>query len=535
MGLQSSRSYGLRKEGKLNQLLKEVLEYRLQPENHYEIAAILESFGWNDTRAAEEFGVANVFALASDLWDIASKNLTASYFTPDEKMTSFAYFLMMFKSFMRGMIFALPMAVSVLAMLTLRFSLWSYVNLTLEIATSIAIGTIMSFMTVGGFMQAIARRGYMYVKQGYYNMARKITFYYIRLGYVAIAVIILIYLLVNTVFDIFPYRMTFIVVLYFFFLTSIWLSVTIMTIMEKELVFTGLLAAGIFIVYIFFVVLKFNIILSQIIALITVTVAGIMLTQFFFRLGERKMEKGISMVLPRTSITIYTVLPYFQYGFLYFTFLYIDRIVSWSTNDIYMPYLIWFRGQYELGLDLALLTLILSMGFIEVIVHEIMASLEVTQKDYLIAKVDMFRKKYLKMYFSRLAVLTLLSLASSLGVYFLAQYASAGSMATFEIELLTNPTTHFVFVVALVAYALLTVALMNALILFSLSQPEMVSRALVMALLANVAVGFPLSRWLGYSYAVFGLLAGVVVFFVLSTRRVIKVLNKLEYYLYAGS
>ncbi len=524
-----------RKDGKLNLLLREILAHRLQPENHYEIAAILESFGWNDARAAEEFGVENVFDLAADLWDIVEKNIRATYFSPDEKMKPLAYFWMVFRSFMRGMIFALPMAVSVLSMLTLRFSLWSYVNLTLEVATSIAIGTIMSFMTVGGFMQAIARRGYMYIKQGYFNLARKITFYYIKLGYVAVVVIVLMYLFVNTVFDIFPYRMTFIVVLYFFFLTAIWLSVTVMCIMEKELAFTGLLATGIFIVYIFFVVLKLDIILSQVIALIFVTVTGILLTRHFFVSAEKKMERGISLVLPRTSITIYTILPYFAYGFLYFTFLFADRVIAWSTNDVYMPYLIWFRGPYELGLDLALLTLILSMGFIEVIVNEIMYTLEVTQKDFLIMHVQLFRKKFLEMYIRRFIVITILSLASSLGVYYFINNISAIAVAAFEIELLTNSTTHFVFIVALVAYALLTIALMNALILFSLSQPEMISKAMLIGLVVDLVVGFPLSRWFDYSYAIFGLLAGVVVFLAISTKRVINVLNKLEFYLYASS
>ena len=75
------------------------------------------------------------------------------------------------------------MAISIAAMLTLKFSLWSYQYLSLEQATSIAIGTILSFVLVGGFTQAIASSGFSLI-QGYYKLARKNTFIFIGIGFV---------------------------------------------------------------------------------------------------------------------------------------------------------------------------------------------------------------------------------------------------------------------------------------------------------------------------------------------------------------
>ncbi|MCR4440823.1 MAG: hypothetical protein QHH10_01560 [Peptococcaceae bacterium] len=520
---------------KLNNLLDVVLERRLQPEDKYEIAALLESKGWTDDRAAEEFGAENVFELAAYLWDIGQERFTAVPLPPASKMGFFSYMAMVLRSFLRGMIFALPMAISVLAMLILRFSLWSYENLSLELATAIAIGTIMSFMAVGGFTQAIARRGFLYIKLGYYNMARRITYYFVRLGYLVCSAIFLVFLVFNAFFGVFPFRMVVVILLYFIFLSAIWLSVTVMYILQRELAFTGLLAAGIFTVYIFFVVLKFNIIVSQIISLCLVSIAGVILAVFFFISAERKLEKGIAPSLPRASITIYTVLPYFIYGFLYFTFLFMDRIIAWSTSNVYMPYLIWFRGPYEMGLDLALITLILPMGFIEVVVNEFMANLETHQKNYKASRAAALGMRYLGIYLRRIYLVVLFSAATAAAVYLAVRFIHLNPVLPLEVNLLSSKITHFVFIAALAGYTVLCAGLMNALILFSLSQPEMVGRSILWGLVANIVVGFPLSRWFDHHFAVLGLLFGAAVFLATTCRGVVKVLKNLDYYLYAAS
>jgi len=520
---------------KLNELLGVVLEKRLQPEDKYEIAAILESKGWTDDRAAEEFGVENVFELAGQLWDIGQKRFVAVPLPPAAKIGFFSYLAMVLRSFLRGMIFALPMAISVLAMLTLRFSLWSYEYLSLELATGIAVGTIMSFMAVGGFTQAIARRGFLYIKLGYYNMARRITYYFVRLGYVVCAAIFLAFLLFNAFFGVFPFRMVVVILLYFIFLSAIWLSVTVMYILQRELAFAGLLVAGIFAVYVFFVLLKINIIISQVISLCLVSVAGVALAVFFFLTAERKLEKGIAPALPRASITIYTVLPYFIYGFLYFTFLFMDRVIAWSTSNVYMPYLIWFRGPYEMGLDLALITLIIPMGFIEVVVNEFMANLEAHQQNYMASQTAALGLKYLGIYLRRLCLVAVFSAAVAVTVYLAVRFIHLNPLLPLGASLLSNRVTHFVFIAALVGYTVLCIALMNALLLFSLSQPEMVGRSILWGLVINIMVGFPLSRWFDHQFAVLGLLFGAVVFWAATCRMVIKVLKNLDYYLYAAS
>ncbi|MDF2606144.1 MAG: hypothetical protein K0S34_334 [Bacillales bacterium] len=520
---------------KFTQLLNEILERQLQPQDQYEIAALLESMGWNDVRAAKEFSVEDIFDLSEKLWDAIQTKISYNPFAKVEKLRGLSLVIEMIRSFLRGLIFAFPMAVSVAAMLNLKFSLWSYQYLSLEQATSIAIGTILSFIVVGGFTQAIARRGFFYIIQGYYYLARKTTILFILIGFGACLVISVLIILFNLIFNMFSLNMILLIVLYFFFLTSIWLSVTVMYILKKEITFTGLIIFGIFLVYVLFKVLNVNIIMSQLISLLVVSIFSILLVLYFFISAEKKRERSIALKLPRFSITLYSVWPYFLYGFLYFSFLFIDRVNAWSKNEEFMPYIIWFRGQYELGLDFALLTLIIPMGVSEVIVSKLMLDIESSQKSYLAVESDKLYKQFMRTYKRMFFFIFISTCISSYTIYKFLIWYNGISMKINGENILSSETTIFVLLWGILSYAILSFCLMNSVILFALSQPKMVVKSILPALLTNMIIGFVLSRWFEYEYAVYGLFVGSIVFFVLTTKAIVKVFNNLDYYLYAAS
>lgn len=525
----------MNREDRLDELLDEILKRHLQPEDPYEVAALVESMGWNDERAAEVFGSSTVFELANELWNRRRQRILFTPFSKPEKINPWRLLVELTRNFLRGAIFALPMAVSVLSMLTLKFSLWSYQYLAVDLATAIAIGTILSFMTVGGFMQSIARRGFFYITQGYYAMGRKITFYFIRRGIWTSLLVSLFIILFNLTIKLFPFRLIWVILFYYCFLNVIWLSVTVMYILQKEIVFTGLILLGIGIVYGLFVLLKVNIIVSQLLALMIVALIGFGLVVHFFHLAEKKAEKGIAPKLPRMSIMLYNTMPYFVYGLLYFTFLFVDRVIAWSTNDINMPYPIWFRGDYEVGLDFALLMLILPMGISEVVLYKLMRDIEASQKQYSAARTMEMNDHYLGVYYRRLILMILVSLASAITLYQVSTYLILHYKVTGAYSLFYNQITHEVYLWALLSYVIVASSLMNAVILFSLSCPNLVNKAIWPALLVNMITGFLLTRWIHYSYAVFGLLAGSAVFFVFSTVYVRKALKRLDYLLYAAT
>ncbi len=521
------------REKRLVELADRILTTRRQLEDAYEVAAILESMGLSDRLVSETYGAEDVFALAEELWPtIRSKMVVAPFWQPPRPSLA-QYIVRVVRSFTRGMIFALPMAVSVAAMLALDLSLWSYRFLSLENATAIAVGTILSFLSVGGFTQAIAHRGFLYVNQGYYYTARRTAFGFVGVGFALCCLLTVALFGVNLLFTIFPLRMMVVVLLYYLFLSAIWLSVTIMYMLQKELVFTGLITGGIALVWLLFQIFGFNILVAQLVSLTMVAIAGIGFAIHFFRAAEKKAEGGIKPMLPRLSIVVYTSLPFLLYGFLYFAFLFCDRVVAWSTNSAYMPYLIWFRGEYELGLDLALAVLVLPMGFIEVVVNELMSTLEGDQKSYLGKQVDQMSRAYLRLYIRRAVVIGLFALLNAILIYLGVNYLDESyTWWTYEFR---HPTTQYVFIRAALAYVMVALSLMNALILLCFSRAERVIRSVGVALVINILVGFVLSRWFDYSWAVYGLMLGSAAFAALSTRQVVHILSRLDYYLFAAS
>jgi hypothetical protein len=523
------------------ELAKAILERRPQPEDSYEIAAMLESMGWNDERANLVFGAEDVFALAEQLWEAIRQRVVYTPFSLPEQRSGPKLALDIIKNFLRGLIFALPMALSAISMITLHFSLWSYEKLSIEFATSIAAGTILSFVTVGGFTQAIARRGFFYVTQHYYRMAKRTAFFFIRCVFAVCGMISVLLYITNLVFNLYPQPMFLLMVLYYFFLSAIWLSVTVMYMLRKEFAFAGLLIFGIALVYVLFRLFDMPVVLSQLIAVSAVSVAGIVLALRFFQKAEEREERGIAPKMTKLSVMVYAIMPYFIYGLLYFAFLYTDRIMAWSTDHAwddtqqYMPYFFWFRGPYELGLDFALLVLMIPLGVSEAIANQMMGDLEITQKSYLGMDVAAMNRLYRAKYVKMLAAISAASVVSGILVFLAAVYFNETYLAHAGKLLIPDSATWFVFEVALVAYAILAIGLLNAVIMFSLSQPGFVNRALAPAFAVNAAVGFLLTRWVDYSWGVFGLLAGSVLFAVLSTKHMLRILGKLDYYLYAAS
>lgn len=115
-----------------NSIVDDVLKRNIHPEDSFEVAALLESMGWNDKRAQDHFGVTDLFELADRIWEYIQNHISVTPFDSGQKDNKVKLFFELFKSFLRGLIFALPMAISVISMLTLKFSLWSYEYLTVE-------------------------------------------------------------------------------------------------------------------------------------------------------------------------------------------------------------------------------------------------------------------------------------------------------------------------------------------------------------------------------------------------------------------
>ena len=516
----------------LNDLLDTVLRRHTQPENVDEMTALLESMGWSDARARLLYGFSDVFELAAALWTLYDDDV--QYHSHEELPTSSVPGTLMsyVRQFVRGMIFAFPMLLSIVSMLTLHFSLWSYEYVSEKYATAIAIGTILSFVSVGGFMQSIARRAFFYIFQGYYYMARRATFRFIRVGVTfSLSFSVLLYIL-DVLFPVLPYGMLTVSIAFYLVLNAIWLSVTTMYILKSEFIFTGLLAFGIGLVYVLFVLFHLNILAAQLMAMVVVAGLSILIVMYLFRRAERREDKGIRAKLPRTGVTVFSVSPYFIYGTLYFLLLFTDRVMAWTTYNPFTTYVIWFRGDYEIGLDFALVMLLVPMGVSEVLVSRMMNAVGFSQRQFRAVESPVMSRSYLRNFWYGYAIMGVVSVLCAIADYFAVQWLVDAHHNTIGKQVIMTPVTNYVFVLGLISYTILGAALLNAVIMFSLSRPDAVIRPLAFGVIANFVAGFLASRWFAYYAAVWGLLVGVTIFLILTTISVRKVLLQMDYHLY---
>lgn len=516
----------------LDTLLNEVLTRHVEPEDLYEIAAILESEGFNDARVMERFGYFSVFDLSRELWNRHYLNVSLLAKAEPEKVSLYRMIADDLRQFIRGTIFALPMVLSIVAMLSIKFSLWSYINLSIAYATAIAIGTFLSFATVGGFMQSIARRSYLYVTLGYYKMARKVTYQLIRYGFIMSILVTVAYLAFNLMTNIMTPVMMFLSISYYLVMNAIWLAVTAMYVLRKELIFTGLIIVGIGLVYLFFVIFHIYIIYAQLISMLIVSAISLLIVWRLFKNLERLEEPGTLSQPTKTSIAFYSIWPYFVYGSAYFMFLFIDRVMSWSTNEIYMPFYIWFRTRYELGLDFALFTMVIPMGVAEVVITKMMRKVEWSQKNYLLNNIQEMNHTFRSDFFRLYRMMVVVSVLSAIAIYLLVNWLTFHLPDAYSEQVFGEIRTYIVFYIALLSYAIVSVSLLNSVVMFSLSEPMYALRATLNALGIDALVGFVFSRWLGSDFAVVGLLVGSILFLLMTTKAVYKVLDQLDYYLY---
>lgn len=514
-------------------LWEQVLEKHLNPEDEYEVVALLESFGWTDERVRQQFGVPDVFQLASELRQLGrgAVQTTANSYKAREPVGLLVRKAL--REFLRGIVFALPMVLSIAAMITVRVSLWSYEFLSTRTATAIAMGTILSFLTVGGFMQAMARQGYFYMFQGYYRMAQRMTFRFIAIGIAVSFAVCATGFALDVLFPEIPYGMLVIASAYYLVLNAIWLTVAVLYIIRREIWFTGLLVVGIVLVYVCFRVLHMNILAAQVIAMLVIAVASVALLQYFFQRGAgKKMDAGINPPLPRFSVTLFNVAPYFFYGVLYFALLFCDRILAWSTHASYIPFVLWFRGDYEMGLDFALVTLIIPMGLSEIVVSRLMTRIWEGQKDYMAGESGRMNDLFSRIYRANVTRMTVLSGVNASVVYVVLRWFLNHYLSSLPGHVHLGPVSNYVLVIALISYTILSVGLLHAVVMFSLSRPWLVIRPVLLSVGVNFCVGFLLTRWIGYPQAVWGLFAGCLCFAIVTTRNVRGVLRQLDYHMY---
>jgi hypothetical protein len=504
------------------------------PKDHWELAAQLEVMGIRDADARSDYGARDVFDLAARIYTDFQNGRLRWVVEPDDP-ESVAPLRRFLKNYLTGLAFSLPMALQAVTMLVWGYGVWGAIDMDLRVGSAIALGFIASYVVTGGFMQTIVRRGLFYLYQEEPWLARWTALRSWSLSLRVTLALLVPALAFNALFSVLPWSIVLTAAAYYVALSILWLNWALLYLVRRTWLFLLTTAVALAVVLFAAKVLHATPIAANAIGLLVADTLSFALALWKLNVGRASARPNV-INPPRLTVLVYSTSKFFLYGLLYNSFLFADRVIAWTSatgREDFPPYGFWLNVRYELGMDLALVVVMLLSGIVEHATRRFSEQLiprEKRVKSVDAARfIEMSRAEHRRRVVS-LAGAAVIAIGAAIAVNF-----ALREMPSLPIhEALLTATTTRVFIMAMFAYAIFMFALQNVLMLLTLSRVELVVRAVAIALAVNVAVGFVCSRAMHYSTAVFGLLAGAVTLTFLTSRAMRGVLDELDYHYYAA-
>ena len=506
-----------------------------RPVDSWAVVAALESEGWRDVDAQEWFGHDDLFELGESLFPSCLSRAAALGVAdrqPDDRLSAGQLAVGFAASYGRGLLYALPVSGQVAALVWLGYSLWASVRLTEGGATMIAMGTIASFIATAGFVQALAHETSRLLGHKLGGQARRMAFRIAGLGAAAVAATGLLGLVVNVLVPYYPAELAVVGVTYYVLLGWLWLALALLYVEERLWAVGVATTLGILPVWGAVAGLGWGIHPAHALGLVVaITIATAWGVRSLGTGADGDRGDGPMPPLPRASTVFHTTLPYMAYGVLYFSVLFADRVVSWSASGADpLAYPVWFRTDYELGMDWALAVVFAVLAAVPFSVRRM--SGQIHELGHVSDPADAaahMRRQYLR----HLAVLVGIGVVTVAAVWAGGLWLSAYGPALLD-PIFRPGVTRYVFAVAAAGYFFFSIGLMNGLVFLAQGQTGRVLVPLVWALAVDVAVGFAASRGWGYEHAGWGLLAGCALFAVVTTRYALRMLRRADYFAYVA-
>jgi hypothetical protein len=519
----------------LRSLAQEVIDRIGVPHDVYEIAAQLEVRGIRDIDARDRFGCADVFDLARRSFELFERGVVVAHVERDGDAGRGSELRAFLRDYGQALAFALPMLLQGVTLLVAGFGLWGGTSLDIRTATAIALGFIASYIVTGGLCQAVVRRGLYYRYQEEGALARWTVWRMWRMAVRTVLLVALPALVANLLLGLLPWDMVGIALLYYVALSVLWLNWSLVYLVQHSWSFIGALVIALLVVLFAGRVLEWPVVAANMAGLVVANAMALAIAARSLN-GWASRATSATSRPPRLAVVVYGTTKVFLYGLLYSTFVFADRIVAWTTTrgrEDFPPYGFWLSARYELGLDFALVVVILLGGVVEYSARRFSERLVPEQKRVSGVALEPFLDS-----FARFNMRSGMFVTGSAVIACLAAVAVFFAARSLPNEILranlASTTTMRVFAVAVVGYAVFMFGLRNMLVLLTLARTDTAIRIFGIALLVNVVAGYALSRSVHYSMAVLGFLCGSIVLLVLSRAALRDVLRDLDYYYYAS-
>jgi len=531
----------------LNNLIVRVKELVGNPISVWAVAATLESLGIRNIDAKKDYGYDSIFKLADYVYNEIKKEIKEnegrqySEENSEEQdkfvLGSAGRSLKLFaKQYTGGLVFSLPMFSQIIVVLVFEYALWAWFDFNNVQATVVGFGTIAAFIVTGGFTQALGRMVNKYLSEENYYLARKATKNLTAMATLTLLATGLVLFVVNLILPFFPVRMMFLSIIYFLLIGSLLLNSAILYALKQRIIIIVNFLIGTVLMILGMEVFGLGIYFSQ--------WAGIGFTAFLmyaysllyyrFKIYSAANDQ-VNKVLPKPEVSYFVHYRYFIYGFSYFLFLFLDRILAWSTGNESLPYIFWYNAPYELGMIWALISFVLTVGILEYSINAFSGIILEAQKKASLRQSKSFNRFFKRFYLKQLVLLFIVGCLSIIITYYVILNLKVFQNDVPEIrDFFSNPITYQLFWLGSIGYLFLIYGLMNSLFFFTLNRPEFAMYTMVAAMIVNFFVGFVCSRVFDYHYAVFGLIAGALVFAVSTSIIARRFFKHLDYFYYSS-
>jgi hypothetical protein len=520
-------------------LIQDVRDLINTPISSWAVAATIESLGVRDIDAETDYGYQSVFDLAEFVYtEIETRILEEGQNETEKKphggvIRNLKFF---FKYYSAGLVLSLPMLLQIAAILIFEYALWAWLRFNEAQATVIALGTIAAFVLTGGFIQVIGRLVSKYKGEENYFLASKAIWRVLRIAVPFVLITALVTVIFNFIFPFFPHSMIFLSIVYYVLIAGLLLSAAVLFASELRFMILFSIVVGTITVIFLMEATQLGIYLSQWIAIALTSFLMGIYSYLYYRIKLKTSKQELfKQSLPNGEISFYNNYRFFLYGFIYFLFLFLDRILAWSAGPPPPEYIIWFVTPYELGMDWALISFVISIAALEFSIYSFSDYLIPTQKQYSFGDIRKFNSFYTSFYRNQVGVLFVICIISIVVTYFGVLSLKAYQDIVPEIrDFFANPVTYKVFWIAAIGYIFLAWGLLNSLFFFTLNRPSYVVYSIAGALAVNFISGFLSSRLFGFEYATIGLLLGSITFAFSTFVLARKFFKHLDYYYYSA-
>jgi hypothetical protein len=523
-------------------LIEKIKDKIGKPVSSNVVAATIESLGIREQDTMPDFGFKSIhdlaelvyYELTTDAYYIGSKNeKEIEVESSEKKIQKSDYLWIKTKIFLEyyslGLFHLLPVLIQIVAIVLFGYSLWTYVGFNQIQSTAVILGVILGLISTGGFVQVIGRQASFYWNYKDYQMTKKTINYLHKVGMSSIFLSLIFIYIINSFFHIYPAELLFVSFVYAFLIGMLLLFLApIHTIKRRWVITLAILIGTLVAIY-----LKLN---TELLVYVThwigiataIIISKIYVSIYFNRLTKKSnLITGNKIKVP---VILFNNYLYFFYGMFLYIFIFIDRILAWSTaTDI--PFVVYFEKNYEIGMDIAIIIFLLLSGVLEYSIASFTRFIDISQKitDHKTPK-DYNNELY-KMYKQQIVILLISSVMAFVFIYFIIN-APWGFKSLFNENLMELSVK--VSVIGGIGYVLLAWGMLNSLYLFTLGQAKIPLKAILYACATNLTVGFVLSRFIAYEYSVVGMLCGAIVFVVFTLKANVSFLKNLDYHYYAA-